>query len=157
MFLQRERNAPRARPTAELVLRKGDSILLVESRDLVTKEAYYRPPGSAIPFGQYAAQTIQSTVAEFIGHAVRDVRYFGTLESLYRRHGRREHDVAIIFTGQFAKAASYDVDVFYIRSNAETAQGRWYTIDGFANAAESLQPNGLYALLDQQWDGVPTP
>jgi len=157
MFFQRDHNAPHVRPKAEVVIRRGESLLLVESADLATNEPFLYPPGSDVIFGQYAAQVVQSTVARMIGHGLTDIAYFATLESLYRRHGQRRHEVALIFTARFANEHSYGEPSFYVQSGGNTARGSWHDVEQLASSPESLQPNGLYALLEQSWDNVPTP
>ena len=64
----------RIRPLAICLFRHNERILVAEAYDPVKKEAFYRPLGGGIEFGEHSEQTIQRELLEEIGAEVCELK-----------------------------------------------------------------------------------
>jgi NADH pyrophosphatase NudC (nudix superfamily) len=71
------------RPIAVCVFRDDDRIFVGKYCGASTGEAFYRPLGGDIRFGELSRETIASELREEMGAEVKDVSYVGVLENLF--------------------------------------------------------------------------
>lgn len=142
------------RVTAGLVIPRGRTFLLVQGFDRTTPGVYWRPPGGDAVFGTYAHESVAEAAAEQLGAGVADVRYFATLESLYRMEGKKRHEVMLLFAGRFADARDYERAEWVIRDEAgDVSKGVWMDLD--APPADVLfNPAGLRETVLQHWGRI---
>lgn len=98
----------RIRPIAICLFSHNGRILAAEGFDSVKQQAFYRPLGGAIEFGETSAETIVREIHEELGAAVTDLRYLGTLENIFTYDGQAGHEIIMVYDGRFADDALYD-------------------------------------------------
>ena len=139
----------RIRPIAICLFRHHDRILVAEGYDPVKKEAFYRPLGGGIEFGEYSEQTIERELQEEIGAEVCDLKYLGTLENVFVFNGSPGHEIVQVFDGSLKDEQLYEQTVILGQEAdiEETFRAVWKRIDEFGNGKAILYPNGLLEML----------
>jgi 8-oxo-dGTP pyrophosphatase MutT (NUDIX family) len=139
----------RIRPLAICLFRHKDRILVAEGYDPVKKEAFYRPLGGGIEFGEYSEQTIHRELMEEIGAEVRELRYLGTLENVYIFNGTPGHEIVQVFDGSLIDVGLYDQTVIVGQEVdiEDTFRAVWKRIDEFGEGKAILYPTGLLEML----------
>jgi len=139
----------RIRPLAICLFRHHDRILVAEGYDPVKKEAFYRPLGGGIEFGEYSEQTIERELREEIGAEVCDLKYLGTLENVFVFNGSPGHEIVQVFDGSLKNAQLYEQSVILGREAdiEDTFRAVWKRIDEFVEGKAILYPTGLLEML----------
>lgn len=137
------------RPMALCVFRKEGKILVAEGYDVVKDEIFYRPLGGKIEFGERGAETVIREVGEEIQQSIHNVRYLGTLESIFTFDGQPGHEICLIYSAQFVDESVYAVDS--LEGTDEDGDylfvAVWKPLDDFLYSTAPLYPEGLYELL----------
>lgn len=137
-----------------LVIPRGRSILLIQGFDRTTPGVFWRPPGGAAEFGTYSHIAVVEAAGEQLGAAVADVRYFATLESLYRQEGKKRHEVMLLFAGRLADARDYERAEWVVRDGTgDVSKGVWTDLDA-PPADIAFSPAGLRETVLQHWGRV---
>ena len=137
------------RPLAICLFRHQDRILVAEGYDPVKKEAFYRPLGGGIEFGEYSEQTIHRELMEEIGAEVCELRYLRTLENVYVFNGTPGHEIVQVFDGSLKDLGLYDQTVIVGKEVdiEDTFRAVWKRIDEFGEGKAILYPTGLLEML----------
>lgn len=138
----------RIRPLALCVFRHGDRILIAEGYDTVKGQAFYRPLGGGIEFGETSQQTIAREIREELGVAVSHVRYLGTLENVFTFEGQPGHEIVLVYDGRLGDERLYDRAALEGVAHDGTAiRAIWKTLGAFTAQPAPLYPTGLLDLL----------
>jgi 8-oxo-dGTP pyrophosphatase MutT (NUDIX family) len=132
------------------IFRKDNSILVAEGYDRAKCETFYTPLGGEVEFGEYGNHAIAREVREEIGAEVLNVRFIGTLENIFNFEGEKEHEIVLVYEGEFKDRALYTKPVIEGFEESLEYHGRikatWKPISNFGCEAP-LYPEGLLELL----------
>jgi 8-oxo-dGTP pyrophosphatase MutT (NUDIX family) len=139
------------RPLALGIFWRDKQILVFEGHAPLTQEAYYRPLGGAIEFGEYGPQALAREIREELGAEVKDLQYLGLRENIFDYAGEMGHEIVLVYEGQLADRKIYERD----RLTAHEDDGSpievvWKSIEFFRRGEAPLYPNGLLELLLEQ-------
>ena len=124
----------RIRPLAICVFRNDDRILVNEGYDPVKKQTFYRPLGGGIEFGEKAEDTVRRELMEEINVEVGEVRYLGTLESIFTFNGAMGHEIVMVFDGVLVNSGLYEQAVIVgEESDGEVFRATWKRLDEFGD------------------------
>ena len=139
----------RIRPLAICLFRHNERILVAEAYDPVKKEAFYRPLGGGIEFGEHSEQTIQRELLEEIGAEVCELKYLGTLENIFVFNGTSGHEIIQVYDGSLRDTGLYEQTVIMGREVDidDTFRAVWKRIDEFGEGKSVLYPTGLLEML----------
>jgi ADP-ribose pyrophosphatase YjhB (NUDIX family) len=143
----------RIRVLAIGVFRAGDRVLLARGTDPVTGEAFYRPLGGGVEFGERAADALAREITEELGTTIEEPRLLGVLENRFQYAGRPHHEIVFVFDARFSDPAWYARDALpVVEAGTGWEDARWISIQALAAGSEQVTPDGLLALL--QSDGA---
>jgi ADP-ribose pyrophosphatase YjhB (NUDIX family) len=140
----------RIRPIAIGIFRRGDKILVFESRERDSRgRIFYRPLGGSIEFGEYGGQTLAREMREEIGAEIENVRYLGLCENLFRAPGgQRAHEIVLVYEADLADKTLYEVDEMLVTEDTgHTFKAFWKSLAFFQRGEAPLYPSGLLELL----------
>lgn len=141
----------RVRPIAICVFWKDDSILVLEGHDAVKGETFYRPLGGGIEFGEYSREAVAREIYEELGAEVRDLRFLGVIENVFRYEGEPWHEIVLVYGGKLADARLYDVQEMEGCEDGSVAMKvLWKPLSDFRSGRAILYPTGLMEMLDAQ-------
>lgn len=143
---------PRIRALALCVFRRGDKIFVAAGYDPIKQQAFYRPIGGGIEFGETAIAAVEREIHEEIHADVQNLRYLGTLENIFVYNGETGHEIVLMFDGVFVDAYR-NVDDYKVQGTDDgdvlfTAE--WKSLEFFRQGNAPLYPDGLLQLLDAQ-------
>lgn len=145
---KKKKKRGKIRPLAICVFRHRDRILAAEGYDEVKQEAFYRPLGGGIEFGEYSQQTIARELMEEISEAVTDLRYLGTLENVFTYNGETGHEIVLIYDGAFVDDSVYEREsIEGVEDDELLFTAHWLPVDFFQRGEAPLYPDGLLEML----------
>lgn len=135
------------------LFRVGDRILVARGVDPASGEAFYRPLGGRVEFGERAADTLAREIAEELGGTVEETRLLGVLENLFEYDGRPQHEVVFVCDARLGDPSWYGrSELPVVEAGTGWEPARWVSVEDLAAGPERLVPGGLLALL-QHRDG----
>jgi 8-oxo-dGTP pyrophosphatase MutT (NUDIX family) len=135
----------RIRPIALCVCRDGNRILVAELYDHKKDQAFYRPLGGAIEFGERSEQAVRREFIEEIGAELAELCYLGTLENIFTHEGRLGHEIVLLYEGRLADPALYERESLP-GQDPLPFRAVWKNLDEF-NPQTPVYPDGLIELL----------
>jgi 8-oxo-dGTP pyrophosphatase MutT (NUDIX family) len=135
------------RPLAICVFWNVGRILVSEGYDPVKKLKFYRPLGGGIEFGETSAQAVMREIREEINAEITNIRFIGTLESIFTYLGAPGHEIVQVYDGKFLDRTLYTIPtIIGAESNGQSFQAHWRSLDCFSEETP-LFPDGLLQLL----------
>ena len=144
----------KVRPIALCVFRNDGRILVQEGFDRVKEQAFYRPLGGTIEFGELSQDTVVRELREELGVEVTQVRYLGTLENIFVLKGQMGHEIVMIYDGMLADPSLYHLtEITGYEDDIHPLKARWITLSDYdpqvVSTKPPLYPTGLYELLEK--------
>lgn len=149
--MSKRKKKHRIRPLALCVFRRRDLIFVSQGYDSRINQTFYRPIGGRIEFGERGADAVAREVREEIGAEIADLKYLGTLESIFTYEGAPLHEIVLIYDGRFRDPAMNqdDIKARGIDDGDILYEATWKPLDYFREPdAPPLYPAGLLDLLD---------
>lgn len=138
------------RPLAVCVFRRGEDLFVAEGYDSTKREVFYRPLGGAIEFGEHSREAAVREIREEIGQEIANLRYLGTLESIFTCDGQPGHEIVLVYAAEFADPALYEQEsVKGMEEGGLPFQALWKPIADFERGEAPLYPEGLLQLLKE--------
>jgi ADP-ribose pyrophosphatase YjhB (NUDIX family) len=135
------------RPLALAIIRREDDILVCEYYDDAKGEAFYRPLGGSIEFGEYGQEAIRREINEELGVELADVRYLATLENIFTYRGQCGHEIVLLYEARLNTPALYKRETLTVHEDGELLTARWMPLHKFQTNTIPLYPDGLLELL----------
>ena len=103
--------AGRIRPIAICVFRRPDgALLLAPGYDKVKGQAFYRPLGGEIEFGELAVDAVRREIREELGCEIEEPRLLGVFENIFTYLGARGHELVWVFESRLIEPSLYEGD-----------------------------------------------
>jgi ADP-ribose pyrophosphatase YjhB (NUDIX family) len=139
----------RIRPLALGIFRHDGRLLVFEGHDPVKGEAFYRPLGGGIEFGETGAQALAREIREEIGAEVTKLRYLGLCENIFTSAGEIGHEIVLLYEAELADKALYEREIIEaVEPDGVTFKALWMPLSAFADGRVPLYPGGLFVLLE---------
>jgi len=136
------------RPLAIGIFRHDGKILVGEGYDSVKAQTFYRPLGGKIEFGERGIETLYRELREELQAEIADVRYLGTLESIFVCDGRPGHQIVMVYEARFVTPEFYNGEVVSgVEDDGTPFRAVWFSLAEFKAGAAPLYPDGLLELI----------
>jgi len=142
--------AGKIRAIAICVCREGDRILVGEYYDSLKRQTFYRPLGGTIEFGERGKETVRREFREEIAAELDEVKYLGTLESIFIHEGKPGHEIVLVYTGRLADPALRQKELIEGDELGEPLKVVWKRPDEFGPGKPPVYPDGLLELLESK-------
>jgi len=137
------------RPIAIAVIRRANSLLLMNVRDDAGVTKGWRPIGGAIEFGEHAAATIAREIREELVVGTTDVRFVGVLENIYEHEGAKGHELVMVYDVTLENRG-YNEDDYRFIDGGVVVETEWVDVERFERGESELFPNGLLELVSSK-------
>ena len=139
------------RPVAICVFRNGSRILVGEYSDPTTDQAFYRPPGGRIEFGELSAAALRREMKEELGAEIADPKLLGVLEERFTFEGRAKHEIIFVYDAEFLDRRLYETDRFTgTEDDGSQFSAIWLDTATIGPQTPPLYPDGLLELLAER-------
>lgn len=136
------------RPIAICVFKNNNRILVFEGYDAIKNEAYYRPLGGGIEFGESGEVAVRREIMEELHSEIEGLKHLGFLENIFLHDGNMGHEIVMVYDGALVKAELYEqAEMEVIEANGERVHVVWKSLDEFGEGKSTLYPDGLLALI----------
>lgn len=140
----------RIRPLAICIFRHNNHILVSEGYDSVKQQAFYRPLGGAIEFGESSVHAICRELMEEINVEVdrESLEYLGALENIFIFNGNPGHEIVLVYDGALKDSKLYEQTLIQGKeADGEEIHAMWKNLDEFRAGKSILYPTGLVEML----------
>lgn len=136
----------KVRTIAICIFSHNGRILVAKGFDHEKKLPFYRPLGGTIEFGELGKDTIQREILEELGKEIANIRYVGTLESIFTYNGEKGHEIVLIYDGEFKDQTLYNqIEMIGVEGNTPL-MAVWRSKSDFSPSTP-LYPEGIIDLL----------
>ncbi|MGE8079866.1 NUDIX hydrolase [Peribacillus loiseleuriae] len=136
------------RPLVICLFKNNDSVLVAEGYDSVKGENYYRPIGGGIEYGELSSDALIREVKEEIGADIYNLKYLGTVESIFSYNGDIGHEIVIVYDATFVDTSFYRTKSFEGEEDDGTIfKLIWYPLSEFQKGKLRLVPENLLELI----------
>jgi len=113
-------------------------------------EAFYRPPGGGVEFGETTAEAVVREYDEELDASVTIDAFAGVVENRFEFCGERKHELCFAYELSFADEERYGTRSMHgvERDSDVTYETEWATLDDLEAREEPLYPDGLRELLE---------
>jgi ADP-ribose pyrophosphatase YjhB (NUDIX family) len=138
---------PRIRTIALCVFRHQGRILVSHGYDSMKREAFLRPLGGGVEFGERASDALVREIREELAAEIDAPRLLGVLENVFTYDGAPGHEIVFVFDATFRDASLYaKAEVRFTEGEREKV-ATWQTPSALGESGPPLYPDGLRALL----------
>lgn len=138
------------RPIVLCVFQNHNRILVSEGYDRIKQEAFYRPLGGGIEFGESSRQAIIREIREELAQEISSLKFLGTLENIFTYNGETGHEIVFVYDGKFVDASMYQKSVINGMEDKDNFTAIWMPVASFKNNVSPLYPAGLTELLTKK-------
>ncbi|MFE4104776.1 NUDIX hydrolase [Almyronema epifaneia] len=135
------------RPIAICLFRQGDRILVHEGYDATKGEAFCRPLGGGIDFGETSQQAIAREIQEELGAEITHIQLLGILESIFTYNGEPMHELVFVYDAEFVDSAWYQQEAVQVTEGKRQFEARWRSLSELSGTHICLVPEQLWELL----------
>lgn len=112
---------------AVCIVRNGEKLLLSRGYDEVKKQAFLRPLGGHVEFGETGAETTRREMQEELGCDVLDVKFLSVIENLFTYRGKKGHEIVLVYEGRLADKSFYQRDTFTFLEGDRKTEAGWFS------------------------------
>ena len=136
------------RVIALAIIQHEGRLLVFRAPGHVKGSYIYRPLGGGVEYGERGSEAVIRELREELGAELRDVRYLGTLESIYTHNGETSHEVMLLYAAGLVDPALYErAELDVAEANGTHFPGLWIPLAECASGALRLVPESLLAFL----------
>lgn len=127
----------------------GDELLLAEHRDPAAGEAFYRPLGGGVEFGEQSADAVVRELGEELDVTVTETRHLATLERTFEFNGQDCHEIGFVYAVDLAEDWAYEGESFVGREPelGEEFDVAWVSRDELGRDDVTVYPEELLELV----------
>ena len=125
---------------AMLIVRNGDKLLFSRGFDTVKREAFLRPLGGHVEFGETGAKTIRREMKEEVGCDALEVRFVSVLENVFTYNGKQGHEIVLVYEGELADESLYRKNTFTFMEGERETEAGWYSKEKVAKEGIPVFP-----------------
>ena len=139
------------RPLVICVFNWNKAILVAESYDSSKAQAFYRPVGGGIHFGEYSQAALVRELREEFDATITRIRYLGTLENVFIYEDQPGHEIVQVYDAEFVDRSLYERAWLVGREDSGLSfKAFWKPLSDLQNDSKPLYPTGLLELLQKQ-------
>jgi ADP-ribose pyrophosphatase YjhB (NUDIX family) len=97
---------------AMLIVRNGEKLFFSRGFDEVKGQAFLRPLGGHVEFGERGEETIRREMKEELGCDISHLHFLGVLENLFSYRGKSGHDIILAYEGELTDKSLYQKSAF---------------------------------------------
>jgi len=102
-------------------------LLFSRGYDSVKKEAFLRPLGGHVEFGETGAETIRREMREEIGCDALCVKFLSVVENRFTYNGEQKHEIVLFYEGELADKSLYEKDSFSFMEGGRQTEAEWFS------------------------------
>lgn len=110
------------------VFRDRGRILVGEGYDSVKEEAFLRPLGGSVEFGETADEAVRREIREELQVDITDLVRLDVLENIFTCDGTPGHEVVAVYDAKFSDAALYQMDRLPLYEEVWGSEARWISL-----------------------------
>jgi 8-oxo-dGTP pyrophosphatase MutT (NUDIX family) len=138
------------RAIALCVFLHDGKLLVGEGYDSSKQQAFGRPLGGTIEFGENSHTTIVREIREELGAEITHLRFLGTLENIFTYNGEIGHEIVLMYRGDFIDRGFYEGSPIDGIENGNPLRAIWVSLDNFSQERFPLYPTGLLEMIQKE-------
>ncbi len=137
----------RIRPIAICLCSYHNQILVIDGYDSVKHEAFYRPPGGGIEFGEYAVEAVQREFQEEFGLKLTHITQLAVLQNIFTCDGIPGHEIVYVFDAQLADPSRYGTILDGKEDDGSPFRAWWRSLDQIQQEQRPLYPDRIHDIV----------
>jgi len=137
-------------PAAPGEAQAGDKLLFSRGYDAVKKEAFLRPLGGHVEFGERGEETILREMKEELGCEALGVRFISMIENLFTYNGEQGHEIVLVYEGKLSDESFYKKDSFTFMEGERKTEAGWFSKSDAEKEGIPIYPPFAYFTLNYE-------
>ncbi len=110
-----------------LFQRADGKLLFSRGFDTTKREAFLRPLGGHVEFGESGTETIRREMQEEVGCDTLNVKFLSVIENRFTYNGEKKHEIVLIYEGELKDRSLYEKDQFMFKEGDREAEAGWFS------------------------------
>lgn len=108
-------------------IRSGEKLLFSRGYDEVKRQAFLRPLGGHVEFGERGEDTVLREMKEETGSGLSELKFLQATEHMFTYRGKPHHEIIFLFEGTLVDKALYDKKEFTFEDGGKTIEAGWFS------------------------------
>ena len=141
------------RPIVICLFYHNGKILVFEGYDKVKDQAFYRPIGGAIEFGEYGEQALKREIREEIQAEIKDIKFLTMFENIFMYERKMGHEIVLVFDATLVDNILYGKTLIVQEDdeNQTKFNAYWKSLEEIKQENRPLYPDGLYSFIEKYY------
>lgn len=122
------------------VIRHEGKLLLHRGVDDANGEAFLRPFGGHVEFGETGEEAIRREIKEETGADITDVRLWEVKENLFTYHCEPAHEIIFFYEGKITDESVLSKQTFSFTDGGRTIEAGWFSKEDVERENISIYP-----------------
>lgn len=129
---------------AMCIVRNGERILFSRGYDEVKQQAFLRPLGGHVEFGETGKETVQREMKEELGCGLNDTHFLSVIENLFTYRGKKGHEIVLVYEGALSDRSYYEKGSFTFQEGDREVEAGWFSEEDVAREHLPVYPPFSY-------------
>lgn len=123
-----------------LIVRSNGKLLFSRGYDRVKKQAFLRPLGGHVEFGERGEETIRREMLEEVGCRALNVKFLSVIENHFTYNGKQGHEIILVCEGELENKELYRKPRFMFKEGERAVEAGWYLREDVLREALPVYP-----------------
>lgn len=130
-----------------LLLTENNGKILVQFVRNGKKGRLYRPLGGHVEFGEKSEGTIKREIREEVDSSIKDLKFVGFIENIYRSETRLHHEIDFIYEGKLSNEKLFENEIFDRDEDGRKEKAYWIEKSLFKEEKIKIVPRNILKYL----------
>lgn len=149
IFIKIMSKKPKIRVITLGLIQDKNRLFVSEGYDAVKKQAFYRPLGGGLDFGETSFDALKREFQEEVNAELTNIHYLGCVENIFIYNGKPGHEIIQLYRCDFSESKFYQIDSIPFFEGKREGKALWVEIDQLTSGELVLVPQKLLEFIQK--------